>query len=56
MEFNIGDQVSSKELNNTGTVIKKTNRSITIKWSKMTQKITFKDKIWDWSDWDYKKV
>lgn len=56
MELNIGDQVSSESRKDSGTVVNKTRRSITIKWSKCTQKITFNTVPWDWSDYDYKKA
>lgn len=56
MELNIGNLVSSESRKDSGTVINKTRRSITIKWSKSTQKITFDTMPWVWSDYDYKKV
>lgn len=52
----IGDKVHSELLNDFGTVLRKTKRTITIKWTNLTQKITFKNVGWDCSDWDYKKV
>lgn len=56
MKLNIGDRVSSESRKDSGTVINKTRRSITIKWGKSAQKITFDTVPWDWSDYDYKKV